>query len=425
MLTRFCPLLCLLLCLPTHADTPPSPEAPASVPPADSGGMVMTGWRAVAEQALGDLRGVVLQRYPAPPAAPGPVPAATSAAPVIAAFVRSGSQPGSSAWVNSLWQASLGNQVVEDSAADRIARGFTVGNAAQQLGRGVYGGPAGVAAYAAWWAYRQPGASAEQALRVGLFSGAAVWDAEKTSSSDGPPAEDARRAALAGALGGVAIAAAGGDERALREQFFDTGAVVLLQDNAQPHCLSARVQCQQPPAGAAKDLGFSGWALDQMAPAAPPMGVAWPAAAGPGQAVLPQAQGALALGGGWALAWQAPAGVPRGTLYATVVLSQGGNTVAAAAPAPAAVAPAAAPALASGRYSCARGNDTRAIWVEPGAAGGQYVCRTMYQVGETKAVLWNAQQNPEVCSAKAQARVAKDQSQGFRCQPVEQGAAGL
>ncbi|MBD1599348.1 hypothetical protein [Pseudomonas typographi] len=410
--------------VPSQAATiQPLPEGGAPAPL--TGGLLQPGWQATAEQALGDIRAVALQ-MPG-----GAVPAsnlgsdAGLAKAVIEAFLKApnAAAPGrqANAWVttliNPLWQANVSSAVAGGGAADRISQAFTLGNAALQLGRSVYGGPPGAAAYAAWWAYRQPGATPAQALRVGLLAGAGLWAAQLGDNGTAVAAPVIQRTSLAAALGGLAVAAAGGDEQALREVFFGVGAAALLQQGSQVYCLSATVQCQPLPATAALYRGgrFAGWAVDRLTPVAAQAGVAFPDAPAhspAATAAMPRPHGSLSLGQGWTMNWYIPQGIERGLLYPLVVLTRQPGAASSANPAP-------LPGPVQPRYVCARGGDTRAIWVVPGNSRGGYVCRTLYRVGSTQTVLWNARQNPEACEAKARAQVNRERAKGYRCNVVE------
>jgi hypothetical protein len=87
-------------------------------------------------------------------------------------------------------------------------------NTVAQTAASAYGGPAGAAAYAAWLTYEQTG-NADLALRAGVltyatssaFSAAGKMNAATTS-------DIAKKAAVTAAIGGLAVAAAGGDETA-------------------------------------------------------------------------------------------------------------------------------------------------------------------------------------------------------------------
>ena len=389
---------------------------------ASSGGMLLPGWQAVAEQALGDIRTVALQMHPGAQTAQGRASDGPDAKPLIDAFLASkgqADQDGSGParehqLIAGLWQAAVRDEAGNDLAAERIARSYTFASAEAQLARSVYGGPAGGAAYAAWWAYRQPGGTASQALQVGLLVGEGLWEGELGSDQQGAAALMVQRTSLAAALGGLAVAGAGGDEQALREAFFDNGAAVLLRDGAKLYCFSARVDCDNLPVIA----NGAGRRVDQLPRVAPGIGTDFPVTAQASLVstpTLPRPQGVLALDQGWTISWQMPQGGERGVLYPPVVLSQGGSTMPLPTPA---VAPASVQEAPGARVICERGADSRTIWLMPGDPKAGYVCRAMYQVGETQAILWNALQNPEVCAAKAEARVERDEGQGFKCRRV-------
>ncbi|MER8977911.1 hypothetical protein [Mesorhizobium sp. M0870] len=102
-------------------------------------------------------------------------------------------------------------------------------NAAAAAAATAYGGPAGAAAYAAWSTYRQTG-NADMALRAGLL--AAVTSQTGSSIGQmptGTTGEIIKKAAMAGAAGGVAVAAAGGDEQAIKDGFLKSAGAVLVQ----------------------------------------------------------------------------------------------------------------------------------------------------------------------------------------------------
>jgi hypothetical protein len=444
---------------------------PVSDPPALKPGMLQPGWQPIAEQAMGDIRTWVMQAHPDSPrgAALGDDNGTVRTA--IYAFVMAAgsakpaadtAQGPEDSLVDAFWQSSIGPETPEANGTERITRAYTFANAITQLAHSVYGGPPGAAAYAAWWAYQQPDTSPAQALRIGLLVGAGLWASERHGDGQPVAVAQVQRSSLAAALGGVTVAAAGGDEQALRRVFFDTGAAVLVQDGTQLYCLSATRECQQPPSQAARYEGgrFVGWALEQL-PAGPAnSGAAFPDAGAAPAAALPDSDGALRIAQGWALNWQAPKDLGNGVLYPLAVLKRGADNakgvakaqVQAQTPAPPVQAqpesPAPAPAqlqaeaqtqtpapgsapeapatttLSTSRYLCERGGASRSIWVIPGDPQAGYVCRTLYQIGNTQAVLWNAKQNPNICAAKARAQVDKEKSQGYQCRAVdEQGAA--
>lgn len=455
--------------------------APANDPPALKPGMLQPGWQPIAEQAMGDIRTGVLQAHPDLSRATALGDDNGTVRTAIYAFVMAAgsakpaadtAQGAEDSLVDAFWQSSIGPDTPQANGTERITRAYTFANAITQLAHSVYGGPPGAAAYAAWWAYQQPDTSPAQALRIGLLVGAGLWASERRGDGQPVAVAEVQRSSLAAALGGVTVAAAGGDEQALRRVFFDTGAAVLVQDGAQLYCLSATRECQQPPSQAARYEGgrFVGWALEQL-PAGPAnSGAAFPDAGKAAAPPLPNSDGALRIAQGWALNWQTPKDLGNGVLYPLAVLKRGADKapVLAQAQSPAAPPPPSSPALAAvqdlpessvpapapapapaqaqaqpqaptpspapeaiasttpstSRYLCERGGASRSIWVIPGDPKAGYVCRTLYQIGNTQAVLWNAKQNPNICTAKARTQVDKEKSQGYQCRAVdEQGAA--
>lgn len=367
---------------------------------AQANSMVQPGWAPIAEQALGEIRAAVLQAQPAAgnpdqnAAQPG------SAQPVIDAFMAAqGSHLPSNATHAQLDHVLAALRPVPGSpagapanGADRVAQAFSLGNATAQLAESVYGGAPGAAAYAAWWAYRQPGATPEQALAVGWLAGTGIWATQTDANGVGLSPQAGQRTSLAAALGGVAMAAAGGDDSALRGLFFDTGAALLVQDGAQVYCLSATGECARPTAKTST-LGAQA-------------------------ATLPKAGGALAVNAQWALAWQWTTPPAPGLFHPAVALIQ---SLPPAAPenAPLPQAQTAQATATSGiRYACTKGADTRTVWIEPGQPGTRSVCKTLYQVDQTRAVLWDAKQHPQVCQAKAQAQVDREKARGYVCRVV-------
>ncbi|MFB9080240.1 hypothetical protein ACFFWB_22990 [Flavobacterium procerum] len=104
-------------------------------------------------------------------------------------------------------------------------------NTAGAVAAGVYGGPGGSAAYAAWQTYRISGGNAELALRAGIISGLSSAALKGIGEIDASQTiEMIEKSALAGAVGGLAIAASGGDEQDIKNGFILGGGMVLIQD---------------------------------------------------------------------------------------------------------------------------------------------------------------------------------------------------
>lgn len=178
-------------------------------------------------------------------------------------------------------EKNAGNAALESSL---IA---TVGSVAASF----YGGPAGAAAYAAWLTYRQTG-DANLALKVGIIayaSSLAMGDVKKIpvdSASD-----VTKKAAVTAAIGGIAVAASGGDEAAIKNGFLRAGVMVLIQDGyksytngdieenagasqGNPFCLSDKqINCDKPPAGSYDNKGINMRKLDKADQNRPHVGI--------------------------------------------------------------------------------------------------------------------------------------------------------
>jgi hypothetical protein len=107
-----------------------------------------------------------------------------------------------------------------------------------------YGGPAGAAAYAAWQTYKATDGNAEMALKAGIIAG---FTSEAMGSlNDARFVGDfgtVKKAVLAGAVGGLAVAMSGGKESEVLEGFILAGGMVIIQDGykeALGHSLDAR-----------------------------------------------------------------------------------------------------------------------------------------------------------------------------------------
>ena len=100
-----------------------------------------------------------------------------------------------------------------------------------------YGGPQGAAAYAAWTTYRKTG-DADLALRVGIITGlsnAGFQEIGEINTGSSLNFAMAKKAALGGALGGMAVAASGGNENEIMQAFLLSGGMILIQDGYQKY----------------------------------------------------------------------------------------------------------------------------------------------------------------------------------------------
>lgn len=114
----------------------------------------------------------------------------------------------------------------EDYAA-RAVQNSSYLNTIANTAASVYGGPGGAAAYAAWYTYKATG-DIDLAIKTGVITGATSYSLSGISSM--PSSQWEQKALLAGAIGGTAIAASGGDSDAVWDGFLKGGGMVLVQD---------------------------------------------------------------------------------------------------------------------------------------------------------------------------------------------------
>ena len=124
-----------------------------------------------------------------------------------------------------------------------------------------YGGPAGAAAYATWQTYKATNGNAELAIRAGIITGLTSSAMSGIGTLNGTTTtEMVRKSVLAGAVGGLAIAASGGDADEIRNGFILGGGIVLVQDayrnfvghklypegaTGEPYCTSPGPSCSE------------------------------------------------------------------------------------------------------------------------------------------------------------------------------------
>lgn len=115
-------------------------------------------------------------------------------------------------------------KVTEQAAADAVMESSLL-NSIAAAGAAAYGGPAGAAAYAAWYTYKATG-NLEAALKAGAIAWATSAAGKAASNIDGTTFDaQAKRTLATAAIGGASVAASGGsDEQVLAA--FGRSAVV-------------------------------------------------------------------------------------------------------------------------------------------------------------------------------------------------------
>ncbi|WP_157353989.1 hypothetical protein [Thauera sp. 63] len=132
--------------------------------------------------------------------------------------------------LDALWHLHTDYVVNTQENAAEAAQRSAVLRATGQIAATVYGGYQGAAAYTAWLTYHATG-SFNEAMRAGIISGASAAALDTISSMD---FEGVRRVAaesiMTSAVNGIAVAASGGDEQAVREAVALAMTTVVLRE---------------------------------------------------------------------------------------------------------------------------------------------------------------------------------------------------
>jgi hypothetical protein len=146
--------------------------------------------------------------------------------------------------VDALWHLTTDQPKHTEENAAKAAQESDLVRVAGQIAASAYGGPGGAAAYAAWLTYNQT-KDVGLALRVGLITGAAAYASGAVGNiPNNGGGVIVEKTLMAGAIGGVAVAAAGGDKQAIQEGFLKAGGAVLVQSVYETqihHKLDARM----------------------------------------------------------------------------------------------------------------------------------------------------------------------------------------
>lgn len=169
-------------------------------------------------------------------------------------------------FVDAVWHFSTDQLISGQENAAKAAQESELVRVAGQIAASAYGGPGGAAAYAAWLTYNSTGGDISMALKVGAITGAAAWaTAGVADMPSGTIAEISQKTIMAGAIGGIAVAAAGGDEQAIQEGFLKAGGAVMIQavyERETYHELDGRIS---------RGDAYCMASIDVSAPCAPPL----------------------------------------------------------------------------------------------------------------------------------------------------------
>lgn len=131
--------------------------------------------------------------------------------------------------IDAMWGIGVEPLQANEANFAKATQESEVINTAAASAAATYGGPGGAAAYAAWSTYRRTG-NADMAFRAGLLAAATSQMGSSVAKlPSGTTGEIIKKAALAGAAGGISIAAAGGDEQSIRDGFLKSAGAVLIR----------------------------------------------------------------------------------------------------------------------------------------------------------------------------------------------------
>lgn len=132
--------------------------------------------------------------------------------------------------VDAMWHLATDPAKHTEQNAAQLAQENAWVALAMQSAASVYGGPAGSAAFAAWMTYHQTGGNFELALKAGVVAYASASGyANVNAMPTGTMGELLKKSAVAGAVGGMSVAASGGTTEASLNAFVKSGGAVLVQ----------------------------------------------------------------------------------------------------------------------------------------------------------------------------------------------------
>lgn len=380
--------------------------------------------------------------------------------------------------IDVLWSLGTEDLQNENKAAAAAALKSEIIRTAGSVAASVYGGPAGAAAYAAWLTYNQTGGDVNMALKVGMIAGATSWSLAKTqalpvqnSAGNIVVPDLAKKVAVTAAIGGLAVAAAGGNEDAIRKAFLQAGAMVVIQEGyreylghplddehlraskGNPTCISATVNCQNPPQDAFvyKDNKFIGWDQRKLDPLAPHVGTSYPdVSINPGDVTWPSEGSAFMRGiskipganamavfhDQWAVDWVMPRGVLETTILPAIVLIYNGTTAPLLETVRVAAIDSSKKELTSTiqtvkkdetskvpiitdqiekTFVCETPTDSRSIIVEVDPQKRAFACRVIYRANHMRIIAWRAMHDATYCDRKATLLANTQLRVGYKC----------
>ncbi|MGY3131174.1 hypothetical protein ACVWZM_001856 [Bradyrhizobium sp. USDA 4501] len=143
---------------------------------------------------------------------------------------RAGSRIREGKVVDAIWHLGTDKLAVDNQNAAKFMQESEQARQAAQVVASTSGGPAGAAAFAAWWAYNSSGHNVEAALRAGAYTYAVSEGYAQVNTMPAATAtEVAKKAAAAASIRGIAIAAAGGNREDILNAAAQGGGSVIVQ----------------------------------------------------------------------------------------------------------------------------------------------------------------------------------------------------
>jgi hypothetical protein len=131
--------------------------------------------------------------------------------------------------VDAVWHYAIHDVHDADKNGAQAVQESVILRTVAQVAASAYGGPAGAAAFAAWYTFHQTG-DAALALKMGIIAGASAAGFQAAGALPTNTAGQlVQKAIVTGAIGGAAVAAAGGGQEAVRDGFLLSGGMVVVQ----------------------------------------------------------------------------------------------------------------------------------------------------------------------------------------------------
>ncbi|KVL25411.1 hypothetical protein WS97_00360 [Burkholderia territorii] len=354
--------------------------------------------------------------------------------------------------IDTMWGLAIEPMQAAEANFARATQESTLIATAASSAAAIYGGPGGAAAYAAWATYRTTG-NADQALRAGFLAAATAQAGHAVSAMpSGTMGEVLKKAAMAGAAGGIAVAASGGDEQAIKDGFLKSAGAVLVQagnDKAKAFAPKAKDAWDTVQCISARDvdcISRTTWARDatgkivndadgkprfDMSKLDPRLYIGkWSnfdpkSAEGIKNALmakvsqLPKVEAIPMMKNRWILSWTTGKAPTIGYGQPTVVLTYVGPhqpftskvSYGRGKGTPTSVKRRSA-SVVTGNYNCTLAGRVNAVRVFRKGRG----CEAIYRRdGGTQDVLWHSDRHPEICAGKAANFVARMQVKGMHC----------